>query len=35
MHYLTGVWGNKMNLLLFPVDGEPVLLLPTNRGTTG
>ncbi len=34
LHYLTGLWGMPTNLLVFPVDGDPVLFLPTNRGTT-
>jgi Xaa-Pro aminopeptidase len=34
VHYLTRVWGNKMNLLVFPATGEPVFLVPTNSGLT-
>jgi len=35
VHYLARVWGSKMNALIFPVDGEPILLIPSNTGTTG
>jgi Xaa-Pro aminopeptidase len=35
VHYLTRVWGNKQNMVIFPVDGEPVLLVPSNTGLTG
>lgn len=35
VHYLTRVWGNKQNMVFFPVDGEPVLLVPSNTGITG
>jgi len=35
LHYLTRVWGSKMNMLIFPVDGEPILLIPSNTGLTG
>jgi Xaa-Pro aminopeptidase len=34
LHYLTGLWGMSGNLLLFPVDGNPAVFLPTNRGMT-
>ncbi len=34
VHYLTRVWGNKMNLVIFPAVGEPVFLMPTNSGLT-
>ncbi len=30
VHYLTQVWGNKNNLVIFPVEGEPVFLNPSN-----
>ena len=30
LHYLTQVWGTKMNMLIFPVDADPVLLIPSN-----
>jgi Xaa-Pro aminopeptidase len=30
VHYLTGVWGNRMNLVIFPAEEEPVLLIPSN-----
>ncbi len=35
VHYLTRVWGNKQNMVIFPVDGEPVFLVPSNTGITG
>ena len=35
VHYLTRVWGNKQNMVVFPVDGEPVFLIPSNTGMTG
>jgi Xaa-Pro aminopeptidase len=34
-HYLTRVWGNKQNMVIFPVSGEPVFLIPSNTGMTG
>ncbi len=34
VHYLTRVWGNRMNLVIFPASGEPVFLVPTNSGLT-
>jgi Xaa-Pro aminopeptidase len=30
VHYLTRVWGNKNNLLIFPAEGEPIFLIPSN-----
>jgi Xaa-Pro aminopeptidase len=35
VHYLARVWGNKQNMVIFPVGGEPVLLVPSNTGLTG
>ncbi len=35
VHYLTRVWGNKQNMVVFPADGEPVFLIPSNTGLTG
>jgi Xaa-Pro dipeptidase len=35
VHYLTRVWGNKQNMAIFPVEGEPVLFVPSNTGLTG
>jgi len=35
VHYLTRVWGSKQNMVIFPVDGEPVFLIPSNTGMTG
>ena len=26
--YLTRIWGNKLNMVIFPVEGEPILLVP-------
>ena len=30
VHYLTQVWGNRNNMVIFPVEGEPVFLIPSN-----
>lgn len=30
VHYLTGIWGNKNNMVLFPVEGDPVFIVPSN-----
>jgi Xaa-Pro aminopeptidase len=30
VHYLTRVWGTRMNMVIFPVDGAPVMLTPSN-----
>ncbi len=35
VHYLTRVWGSKLNMVIFPADGEPILLIPSNTGMTG
>lgn len=35
VHYLTRVWGNKQNMVVFPSEGEPVLFVPSNTGITG
>jgi Xaa-Pro dipeptidase len=34
VHYLTKVWGTRMNMVIFPAAGEPVFLVPTNSGLT-
>jgi Xaa-Pro aminopeptidase len=34
VHYLTRVWGTRNNMVIFPVDGEPVFLIPSNSGQT-
>jgi Xaa-Pro aminopeptidase len=34
VHYLTCVWGNRMNVVIFPTVGEPILLIPSNSGQT-
>jgi Xaa-Pro dipeptidase len=30
VHYLTGVWGTRSNMVVFPAAGDPVLLIPGN-----
>lgn len=35
VHYLTRVWGTKINAVVFPAEGEPLLLIPSNTGMTG
>jgi Xaa-Pro aminopeptidase len=30
VHYLTQVWGNRNNMVIFPVEGEPIFLIPSN-----
>jgi len=30
VHYLTKIWGAKTNMVIFPVEGEPVFLIPSN-----
>ena len=35
VHYLTRVWGNKQNMVVFPVDSDPTLFVPSNTGITG
>jgi Xaa-Pro aminopeptidase len=30
VHYLTNSWGNKNNAVIFPVEGEPRFLIPTD-----
>ncbi|MBN1848782.1 MAG: M24 family metallopeptidase [Deltaproteobacteria bacterium] len=35
LHYLSQVWGTKMNMLVFPVDSDPVLFIPSNTIRTG
>lgn len=34
VHYLTRVWGNKKNMVFFPVDGEPIFFIPSNSMET-
>jgi Xaa-Pro aminopeptidase len=34
VHYLTKMWGTKMNMVIFPAAGEPIFLVPTNSGLT-
>ena len=34
VHYLTNIWGNQMNMVIFPTVGEPVLLIPSNSMAT-
>lgn len=35
VHYLTRIWGNKQNMVIFPAEGEPVFLAPSNTGISG
>ncbi|MFC1533391.1 M24 family metallopeptidase [Thermodesulfobacteriota bacterium] len=35
VHYLARVWGTKMNTVIFPVEGEPILLIPGSTSLTG
>jgi hypothetical protein len=30
VHYLTRTWGEKNNMVVFPAEGEPVFLIPSN-----
>jgi Xaa-Pro aminopeptidase len=30
VHYLTQVWGTKMNAVLFPAEGDPLFIYPSN-----
>jgi Xaa-Pro aminopeptidase len=30
VHYLTKIWGAKTNMVIFPVEGEPIFLIPSN-----
>ena len=32
VHYLTRIWGTRMNMVIFPVEGEPEFLIPSNSG---
>jgi Xaa-Pro aminopeptidase len=34
VHYLTQIWGNRNNMVIFPAEGEPVFLIPSNSMTT-
>jgi Xaa-Pro aminopeptidase len=34
VHYLTRIWGNKNNMVIFPVEGDPVFLIPSNASVT-
>lgn len=34
VHYLTCTWGNRNNMVIFPVEGDPVLLIPSNSSVT-
>jgi Xaa-Pro aminopeptidase len=34
VHYLTRVWGNKNNMVIFPAEGDPVFLIPSNASVT-
>jgi Xaa-Pro aminopeptidase len=35
VHYLTRIWGSKMNMVVFPTEGDPIFLVPSNTGITG
>jgi Xaa-Pro aminopeptidase len=30
VHYLTCVWGTRLNMVIFPAEGDPVFLIPSN-----
>jgi Xaa-Pro dipeptidase len=30
VHYLTQVWGARNNMVIFPAEGEPIFLIPSN-----
>ena len=30
VHYLANIWGTRMNMVIFPAEGEPILLVPSN-----
>lgn len=34
VHYLTRIWGNKNNMVIFPAEGDPVFLIPSNSSVT-
>lgn len=34
VHYLTGVWGTRNNMVIFPVHGDPIFLIPSNSMDT-
>ena len=34
VHYLTGVWGTRLNMVIFPAEGDPVFLIPSNSMET-
>ena len=34
VHYLTCVWGTRLNGVLFPVEGEPIFFIPSNSELT-
>jgi Xaa-Pro aminopeptidase len=34
VHYLAKIWGTAMNMVIFPAEGEPILLIPSNSGQT-
>ncbi len=35
VRYMTQVWGMPSNAVLFPADGNPIFLIPSNTGMTG
>jgi Xaa-Pro aminopeptidase len=34
VHYLTQIWGNRTNAIIFPVEGEPIFQIPSNSMVT-
>jgi Xaa-Pro aminopeptidase len=34
VHYLTKVWGSKFNMLIFPIEGDPIFLTASNSIAT-
>jgi Xaa-Pro aminopeptidase len=34
VHYLTQVWGNRTNAVIFPAEGAPIFLIPSNSMVT-
>lgn len=35
VHYLTQVWGTKMNAVIFPAEGDPIFIYPSNTVIDG
>ena len=34
VHYLTQVWGDRNNMVVFPAEGDPIFLTPSNSMAT-